>query len=190
MDLHEFWGIIEAARSGAAPDRPFADSLVDVLASRTTEEVLAYQERFDAVHGAVYRWDVWAAAYLIGGGCSDDSFMDFRAGLIALGRDWYEKAAAGPDSLAGHPSVAGAARAEHEVVVFDEDANYAAVGAYERLTGDRHAFYDAWDARAAARGEVEPDSEDMGEEFDFDDPQEMRRRLPRLSALYLDDLVP
>ncbi|MFF3685855.1 DUF4240 domain-containing protein [Streptomyces sp. NPDC002187] len=31
--------------------------------------------------------------------------MDFRAGLIALGRDWYAKAAQSPDSLADHPTV-------------------------------------------------------------------------------------
>ncbi|MFH9352577.1 DUF4240 domain-containing protein [Kitasatospora sp. NPDC017646] len=56
------------------------------------------------------RWDVWAAAHLIGGGCSDDSFVGFRAGLIAFGRDWYERAADAPESLAEHPSVqAGAA---------------------------------------------------------------------------------
>ncbi|MEU1251459.1 DUF4240 domain-containing protein [Micromonospora arida] len=41
-------------------------------------------------------WDVWAAAYLIGGGCSDDSFIDFRAGVIALGREWYERVLASP----------------------------------------------------------------------------------------------
>lgn len=57
------------------------------------------------VHQALYRWDVWAAAYLIGGGCSDDSFMDFRAGLIAQGRDWYQKAAASPASGLAAPSV-------------------------------------------------------------------------------------
>ena len=34
--------------------------------------------------------------YLIGGGCSDDAFTDFRAGIIAQGRDWYEKVAASP----------------------------------------------------------------------------------------------
>jgi hypothetical protein len=43
--------------------------------------------------------------YLIGGGCSDDGFIDFRAGLIAQGRDWYERAAASPDDLADHPDV-------------------------------------------------------------------------------------
>ncbi|MFH8443276.1 DUF4240 domain-containing protein [Streptomyces sp. NPDC018026] len=48
----------------------------------------------------VYRWDVWAAAYLIGGGCPDDRFSDFTAGLVALGRDWYEQTATCPDALA------------------------------------------------------------------------------------------
>jgi hypothetical protein len=47
-------------------------------------------------------------AILIGGGCSGDSFTHFRTGLIAQGRDWYHRAAASPDSLTGHPAVAGA----------------------------------------------------------------------------------
>ncbi|MFF8607202.1 DUF4240 domain-containing protein [Streptomyces sp. NPDC015346] len=187
MDIHEFWGVIETARSAVTADKVFAEALVDGLATRTKGDILSYQERFDEVHGAVYRWDVWAAAYLIGGGCSDDSFMDFRAGLIALGRDWYEKAAACPDSLAGHPVVIDAARAGHDEAVFDEDANYAASDAFERLTGDDHAFYEAWDAYKTSCGRHEQDADDMGEDFDFDDPDEMRRRFPRLAALYLRD---
>jgi hypothetical protein len=186
MDIHEFWALIETARSAATAEAPFAEALADELATRTEDDILRYQERFDEVHGAVYRWDVWAAAYLIGGGCSDDSFMDFRAGLIALGRDWYEKAATCPDSLAGHPAVIDAARA-HDEAVFDEDANYAAGDAFERITGDDHAFYEAWDAYKASCEEHRRGADDMGEDFDFDDPDEMRRRLPRLAALYLRD---
>ncbi|MFB9601436.1 DUF4240 domain-containing protein [Streptomyces roseofulvus] len=186
MDMHEFWGVIETARSAATADKPFAEALVDELASRTKGDILSYQERFEEVHDAVYRWDVWAAAYLIGGGCSDDSFMDFRAGLIALGCDWYEKAAACPDSLAEHPDVIDAARAQRDEAVFDEAANYAASNAFERLTGDDHAFYEAWDAyKTSCEEHSQQDADDMGEDFDFDDPEEMRLRLPRLSALYL-----
>lgn len=51
----------------------------------------------------VHRWDEWAAAYQIGGGCSDDVFSDFKAGLVALGSDWFERVAADPDELASHP---------------------------------------------------------------------------------------
>jgi hypothetical protein len=180
MDTVEFWTIIEAARSVGAADTPFAEALVDQLAARTKDEILGYQERFAEVHDAVYRWDVWAAAYLIGGGCSDDSFMDFRAGLIALGRDWYERAAACPDSLAEHPAVIAAAEVHRDEALFYEEANYAA-------TGDGEDFYEAWDEYSASRDSSEHDSEDMGEDFDFDDPNEMRRRLPRLVALYLRD---
>ncbi|MFE1381921.1 DUF4240 domain-containing protein [Streptomyces sp. NPDC058740] len=185
MDMHEFWGVIEAARLAATADKPFAQALTDELATRTQSGILGYQERFDEVHGAVCRWDMWAAAYLIGGGCSDDSFMDFRAGLIALGRDWYGKAATCPDSLAEHPSVINAAHAQSGQAIFDEDANYAASYAFERLTGDDHAFYQAWDTYTAPREECGQGDDAMGEDFDFKDPAEMQRRLPRLSALYL-----
>ena len=185
MDTSEFWTIIEAARSASGPDRPFAEALVDELAVRTKDGILRYQERFDEVHDAVYRWDVWAAAYLIGGGCSDDSFMDFRAGLIALGRDWYEKAAARPDSLAEHPAVIAAAEVHRDEALFYEEVNYAASEAFERITGDSEDFYEAWDEYRASRNNSEQDAEGMGEDFDFDDPDEMRCRLPRLTALYL-----
>ncbi|MEI5006890.1 DUF4240 domain-containing protein [Streptomyces sp. PmtA] len=68
------------------------------------------------------RWDVRAAAYVIGRGCSDDSFMDFRAGLIALGRAWYERAIGPPDSLADHPEVRAGVGKYGEGVMFSEEA--------------------------------------------------------------------
>src|SRR5215467_1246398 len=66
-----------------------------------------YHQRFDRLHASLHRWDVWAATYLIGGTCSDDAFIDFRAGIIAQGHGWYEKVAASPDNLADHPAVVG-----------------------------------------------------------------------------------
>lgn len=99
----------------------------------------------------MYRWDVWAAAYLIGGGCSDDSFMDFRAGLIGLGREWYARAAACPDVLAEHPAVAAAAEAHIDEIVFNEAVNYAASYAFERVAGDGADFYEAWNEYSASR---------------------------------------
>ncbi|MFI0965967.1 DUF4240 domain-containing protein [Streptomyces sp. NPDC021080] len=189
MDTTEFWTIVETARSATTADKPFAEALADELATRTKEHILRYQERFDEVSGAVYRWDVWAAAYLIGGGCSDDSFMDFRAGLIALGRDWYEKVAADPDGLAEHPAVIAAAGADRDEALFDEEANYAAGCAFGRITGDEEDFYEAWTEYEASHGHSARDSDDMGEDFDFDDPAEMHSRLPRLAALCLGEIA-
>ncbi|MFD9042504.1 DUF4240 domain-containing protein [Streptomyces bottropensis] len=150
------------------------------------EEILAFEDRFSRLRDAVYRWDVWAAAYLIGGGCSDDRFSDFTAGLVALGRAWYERAAACPDALAEHAAVRSAAAAGDQDVIFDEDFNFVSSTAYERLTGDSDAFWEAWAAYSDTHATTEEDdSKGMGESFDFDDAQQMRRRLPRLAALHL-----
>jgi Protein of unknown function (DUF4240) len=132
------------------------------------------------MHGALYRYDLWAVAYLIGGGCSDDGFIDFRAGLIAQGREWYQKAAASPDSLADHPAVADARHSLCDNPLFYEEVNYAASTAFQRVSGEEHAFWDALEARGPGDCLTV-----IGEAFDLDDDQEMRRRLPRLSACCL-----
>lgn len=183
MDTEAFWRLLDAAKGDGNPP---ADAVADRLAVMPTEEILAFEDRFSRLRGAVHRWDVWAAAHLIGGGCSDDRFSDFTAGLVALGREWYERAAACPDSLAAHPAVREAAATGDEDVVFDEAFNFVSATAYERLTGDTDAFWEAWDAYADARVTAEDEERDgMGEPFDFDDVDEMRRRLPRLAALHL-----
>lgn len=162
MDIGTFWDIIETARASAGRDRPFHESLTDHLAALTEDDILEYRERFEKMHDALYRYDLWAAAYLIRGGCSDDSFIDFRAGL------------------ADHPAVAGAGHPLADNPLFYEEVNYAASCAFERVSGDEDAFWDALKERGP-RVSVEL----MGKDFDFDDDQEMRRRLPRLSARYL-----
>ncbi|MFI9163388.1 DUF4240 domain-containing protein [Kitasatospora aureofaciens] len=163
----------------------FDQALVGLLAARPKREILEYQERFDELHGALYRWDVWAAAYLIGGGCSDDSFIDFRAAVIAQGRGWYQRVAINPDDLAEHPLVVAAA-AEHDDVLFYEVVNYSATYAFKQLAGDDEDFYEAWNGYWNAHPRERLDV-DMGEDFDFDDAEQMHRRLPRLSALHLPD---
>jgi hypothetical protein len=109
--------------------------------------------------------------------------MDFRAGLIAQGRDWYHTAVASPDSLAGHTAVAATAGRPWDNPLFYEEASYAASYAFEHVTGDEHAFWDALDSRT--RRDSGP--ADMGEDFDFGDDQEMRTRLPRLFTLCRGD---
>ncbi|TYR81399.1 DUF4240 domain-containing protein [Priestia megaterium] len=48
--------------------------------------------------------DVWGAAYLMMGGCSDDCFMDFRSWLIAQGEAVFSKVVKAPDYLADYIS--------------------------------------------------------------------------------------
>ncbi|MET7684525.1 DUF4240 domain-containing protein [Streptomyces sp. NPDC005423] len=191
MNIDEFWTVIETARTDAAsasgdPGEAFASALVERLAATSKQTILEYQQCFDQLHGSIHRWDVWAAGYLIGGGCSDDAFMDFRAGLIAQGGEWYDRAATAPDVLAQHPDVIAAAAECSDEALFNETVNYAASHAYERINGDEDdcTFYDDYDQFRGPRTDHEP--ADMGESFDFDDASEMHARLPRLARLFLD----
>lgn len=175
MDEQAFWDIIDRARASA---KPFHQALIDDLAARGEQEILDYSDRFDDAAGALDRWDVWAAAYLMGRGCSDDSFTGFKAGLVAQGRDWYSRVLTSPDSLADHPAVAGTIGRPRDNPLFYEKVAYAAPYAYQRAANDEEAYYEAVADRV--RDHTPPD---MSGQFDFDDEDEMRRSLPRLYAV-------
>ncbi|HZV01390.1 MAG TPA: DUF4240 domain-containing protein [Planctomycetota bacterium] len=63
------------------------------------ETLTAVVRAFDVAMSRAYTWDLRGAAYVIHGGCSTDSFWDFRAGLVSLGRDVFERSLRDPDSL-------------------------------------------------------------------------------------------
>src|SRR6185369_16521467 len=76
---------------------------------------------------AAYRWDLWAAAYIVNGGCSDDGFEYFRAWLISQGQRFYEKCLADPEAVG--------ARAERDDQNEDEEFLHCAAEAYREKTG-------------------------------------------------------
>jgi Protein of unknown function (DUF4240) len=170
VELDEFWGVIDAARSDVGGEagqdgEALAKALTVRLAGLTPLRRTAFGETFARLNADALRWDVFAAAYLIGGGCDLGGFEDFRYGLIATGREWYAKALADPDALAGHPVVAEAAEWDDDSAIFAE------------LVGE---------AVASATGVVLRDQGELvGERFDVDDDLVMRARLPRLAALFL-----
>jgi hypothetical protein len=73
--------------------------------SRWGVGVFVRGSRCQQLHEALDRWDVWAAGYLVGEGFSDDMFIDFRATVTGMGREWYERVLAQPDELANNPDV-------------------------------------------------------------------------------------
>jgi hypothetical protein len=146
--------------------------MTELLSTRPAEEIAAFAQPVWDLLAASYRWDLWAAAYLINGGASDDGFEYFRGWLIAQGRDVFERSVADPDSLADHPAVIEGAE-EGEAGVECEDILGVAWTAYRVATGE--------DLPAGTFTIQYPE---LGEGWDFDDASEMARRLPRLAALY------
>ena len=168
MDISEFWTLVETSKS--ASDGSFdaqAESLAQHLSSLSPEEIVAFQRIFDELKDRAYSWDLWGAAYIMGGGCSDDGFADFRSWLISMGRETYTRALNDPESLA---DVDVGAYGEEDV--FFEEFAYMPARVYKAKTGQPLTY-----ARAATPPQP------SGEEWD-EDSEELARRFPRLFARY------
>ena len=101
MDEENFWEIVQRANdiSDGSMDRK-CDALRQRISALSKDAALEFARLFDAMMDKAYYWPLWGAAYVINGGCGDDSFMDFRASLISRGRAAFERALSDPDTLA------------------------------------------------------------------------------------------
>ncbi|MER6671597.1 DUF4240 domain-containing protein [Streptomyces sp. NPDC000983] len=189
MEVEEFWALLDQACAEVDAQRPShverSDAIVraceERLVSRTPAEIVQFALRHWQLRDQAYRYDLWAAAYLIEGWWSDDGFMDFRDGLISFGRHWYERALADPDSLAEHPAVRGGG----DVLIGNEDFARVAHRAHQRLTGEPDGLDEALESAPEA-GPLSTITEPTGPRWDVADTDETRRRLPGLAALFLD----
>lgn len=96
MTTDQFWKFIDAAREEDADPESVAASVKATLEGLNAEEVLGFEQEMTKRHVESYRWDLWAVAYIVNGGCSDDGFDYFRGWLIAKGRHYFEAALADP----------------------------------------------------------------------------------------------
>jgi hypothetical protein len=107
MSAEEFWRIIKGAAESAHDPDAHVQALRTALRELTLDEIISFEVTFRRYLNQAYTWDLWGAAYVIHGGCSDDSFEYFRRWLVSRGRDVYEAALADPDSLARQVVQAG-----------------------------------------------------------------------------------
>lgn len=147
MDEQRCWEIIEAARDDAGAtwddlDGHLTAALVRRLVTLSPAEVARFDDYFRALQHRGDRGDLFMAAFLIHHGCGDESLGDFCAGLVGLGRDWYERALADPDCLAAHPAVRGVAAGTVNIsVLLTEGFRYAPRRALQELTGEENDGY-------------------------------------------------
>lgn len=128
MTIEQFWNIVDGVHR-ASPGDMMQKSLLlgDELRKLPAPEVKSFADHFDDCNDRAYTWELWAAAYIIGGGCSDDAFSDFRSTLISMGRETFERVLAAPETLA-----------EMEVdgeSAFYEGYQYIPLDVYRRKTG-------------------------------------------------------
>ena len=86
-----FWEIIENSNKG--------EELKNELSKLSEDEIFGYKYWWDYFHRKSYKQELWAVAYAVMSGCSDDGFDYFRCWLITRGKLVYMNALQDADSL-------------------------------------------------------------------------------------------
>jgi len=174
VDAQQFWELIDTARRQIpepADGSEVAARAAALLSMRPRSEIVAADQVLRSLMADSYRSALWAAGYVINGGCSDDGFEYFRGWLLLQGREVYERVVADPDALADLPVIRALTPGAW---VECEDTLYIAMKAYRAATGEE---------LPPPTVRIRYPSLDPEWAFDFSDQAEITRRLPRLSAL-------
>jgi hypothetical protein len=164
MNKEIFWKIMSETSIASGKNAAIQQGLLEErLNTLPPNEIIEYHSIFEEFVQEAYDWKLWAASYIINGGCADDCFMDFRGWLVGQGEAVYTKALADPDSLS-------------ELEQLDGDYNWEGYGylaflAYEQMTGKEMPH------RQNATYNPEPKGEAWKEE-------ELSTLLPKLSKKF------
>src|SRR5262245_19675120 len=176
MDSDAFWRIVDGARSNATDDKNFLRRIEAHLRKLKPDELIKFERQFEKIHTESCSWNLWGAAYLMKGGCSDDGFDYFRAWLMAQGRRTFEKAVADADTLAILPDPEGGrSRRNRELEL--EEFMHLAREIYEEKTGQEMPESESDFVQGV-------NWRDFDVRWNFNDPTEMKRRYPKLFAKY------
>lgn len=166
MDETEFWELVDATREAAEGDpEEQTDLLIERLTRLDPDAVMFFARHFESRYIRANQWDLWAAAWILLDGVSDDAFDAFRCWLIGQGREVFETAAQDADSLAD--VLEGF---DEELDGDAEDLGYAADEAYEQLTG----------IVMPDLGLPEPPEDPTGVSLNLEDDNALADRLPKL----------
>lgn len=175
INQDSFWDLIHEAKNACGQDMDaMLAYLKDRLVSMGPTQAQNFHDIIHAYEDLADKFGLWDAAGIMNEyGCSDDGFIDFRAWLIAQGREVYFAALADPDSLA-------------DVVPYGdccfEQLSYVGDYAYEQLTGKSAYDQTDWSAYEALLMKLEQDIVYKG---GIEFPREgadLKKYLPRLCA--------
>lgn len=170
MDNVSFWKLIDQSRKAAEGDpEQHIDELGPLLDALPEEETVEFQNLFNTHFQASYTWPLWGAAYVIGGGCSDDGFDYFRGWLISRGEKAFNAAMANPDTLASVIK-----EGDEEVDCQVEGGQSVGVDAWCRKTGRE---YSAFPFKRSGAQQDGPAGDEWAEE-------DLDRMYPKLSKRF------
>lgn len=173
MDEQRFWTIVDRTAVHESDPERQVEALRAELMALTAEDVVAFRNAFEAQLERAYSWDLWAVAYVVHGGASDDGFEYFRRWMVSKGRTSFERLLARPDDLADMlvDDVDGVLEFEEILYVTDE------------VWGEKTGLDPA--EMPVDLASMTVGCEPRGIPFE-DDPDHLKRRIPRTWARFGD----
>ncbi|OCA88096.1 molybdenum metabolism regulator [Bacillus sp. FJAT-27225] len=172
MERHEFWALIEKSKGKENQ----AEWLTEELAKRNAQEIIDFEFWFQGLLNESYQSNLWAAAYIVMGGCSDDSFDYFRGWLIGQGEEAYNQVMANPEYLADY--IEEDNLGEEGVPEYEELLSVGLDAYSLKKTGDTEWDDDTYDElqQALDKKGLKPQT-DIDLDWDEDDLEDMYPRL-------------
>ncbi len=127
MDSNTFWNLV--TRHSQILDFPTRNELLyNELKMLTPRSIAIFENLYERELHKLYSWKVWGVGYVLYGGCSDDNFRGFRAGIVSLGKGFAIAVLKDPDIVAtlGLPEIER---------IFDYDCITCTYDAYLSITG-------------------------------------------------------
>jgi hypothetical protein len=175
MPEDQYWESIDHAIVNTKGEREFLDHLTQNLENLSPKEIVGFRLRTDVLLTKSYNSELWCAAYIMNGGCSDDGFEYFRCWLISSGQEIFEAAMKNPDSISNYIT-------EEKEYYELEEFWYVANNAFNNRTGKELYDYIDYDKFHQGEGHY------VGNEFTWseDDPESMKAICPRLYARFVE----
>ena len=127
-----FWKLVEdAARNAKRNVNRQAELIRDALAGMSVIEIVSFEDHLRCNLRRAYTFDLMVASFIVMSYVSDDTFEEFRAWLVAQGKERFERAVKSPASIAAFLDRDSVETVRGEALLL------AATSAYERQTGRR-----------------------------------------------------
>ena len=92
LDESIYWNIVEKSLKYKNNQDDQEEFLIKEIEKLSPKEMIGFRLRTDKFLYDTYNSEMWCAAYIMNGGCSDDGFEYFRNWVISRGKDVFYKA--------------------------------------------------------------------------------------------------
>jgi len=172
MEEDLFWAIVRKSLKYKGNQTRQRRYLIKILRKLTPTQIIGFHLRRDKLLYDSYTSEMWCAAYIMNGGCSDSWFEFFRDWVISRGKRVFYKALKNPDSLV---ALVENGREDYVFGGFW----YVALDAFARKTRkDLYDYidYDLFKTRGVSYRPIQ-------DTWDANNPQSMQAICPQLFAL-------